>query len=411
MIKKVLNIYKNHLTFKEKSKVLPLTKLSILIIMILNLFVYISITMGISFQTKVVNNPNTKYDYECREMIRFPEKALKYDQYYYFYDKNHYRINSSKQIYKDIYEKELDQKCLNIYDKLNNIKNDKELINTKNYIENIKKDLNKIEVDLSYIRNNYNTVLFEKIANQNSNDSILKFDLETNNVKDKYNKLIKSKDLLNSKIEKLSKEFEENNKIKDFHKTLNENKILIENEYQNSMRYYNIKISLISILFVLPLIIYFYYRMNKNNRENNYSKYMINKNLLIVSSIPLFLNIIEMIYNLIPHTLIKKLVKFFYEIQIPFIAYYIVIGIFVLILTFIVIKIQNKKEKERLLQKETKIDNIFAYNQSICSNCKNRVNYIYMNNCPICGNQLKIDCEKCNEKKIKILNHCHSCGE
>ena len=77
-------------------------------------------------------------------------------------------------------------------------------------------------------------------------------------------------------------------------------------------------------------------------------------------------------------------------------------------MTFIIIKIQNKKEKQ-----ETKINFIEFYNREVCSKCKNRINYIEMNNCPNCSYKIKEKCKNidCNGFKINGLDYCYKCGE
>lgn len=415
MFKKIKEKCFNFISFKEKNKIVPLTKLSILMLIILDLFVYSSLNMGIDFQTKVVNNPNTKYSYQCRDYINNIDKdsnnylSLKNINNYIYNENNNINYNTYNKYnsYNEIINLELDNRCQIINDKINKIKISgivNEFKNDNKLTNDLLLNLNK---EISYLEQNYNTILIEKIANQNIEDSIINGKVDTLNIKNKYNEFVEKRKELNSNIENNRIKFEKNENLIDLIKYIEENKQIIS-DYDKEMKYYYIKVSLISILFSLPLVILFYILMKRHNEKGNYSKYMINKNLMIVSSIPLVSNIISIIYNVIPHTLIKKLIGIFYSINIPFIVYYILIGIFVIVMTFIIIKIQNRKEKET-----TKINFIEFYNKGVCSNCKNRVNYIEMNNCPYCNNKIKEKCKNidCDGFKINGLDYCYKCGE
>ncbi|MEN5407470.1 hypothetical protein ABE185_06830, partial [Aliarcobacter butzleri] len=51
-----------------------------------------------------------------------------------------------------------------------------------------------------------------------------------------------------------------------------------------------------------------------------------------------------------------------------------------------------------------------SYNKNICNICGNKVDYIFMNYCPCCKNQLKIECKVCNKQTISVLDFCMNCG-
>lgn len=415
MFKRIKNKYNELISFKEKNKVIPLTKLSIIMLIILDIFVYSSINMGIDFQTKVINNPNNKYTYECRNIVnninldKTNINSLKnFDNYLYSKDKvNHYNYNYGYSFvsYNNILDKELDNRCKYINDNIDKIKGYVWFDEIKNNNKTLNELYNNKLKEVTYVESNYNTVLIEKIADQNINKSIVNMNLDINNVKFKYETLIKERDSLLNKIKENKELFENKEELKDLISYVENNKQIV-NDYNDDMRYYYIKIALLSIMFTLPLVLFFYNRMNKHNKLGNYSKYMINKNLLLVSSIPLISYVLKIVVNIIPHTFLNKVIDFLYNLNIPFVAYYILIGIIVLITTYFIIKIQNKKEVE-----QTKINFVEFYNKNICSKCNNKINYLEMNYCPHCSNKIKEDCLNCGNKKIVNLNHCHHCGK
>ena len=58
--------YKNNFVFKGKEK---LSKLTILFIITLDLFIFAILNMGIDFQVKILNSPSSSYPSQCRTII------------------------------------------------------------------------------------------------------------------------------------------------------------------------------------------------------------------------------------------------------------------------------------------------------------------------------------------------------
>ena len=86
MIKKIKEIYQNNISFKEKNSIVKLTKLSILILIILNIIVYNMINFGIEhFQYRYLkpSDPIFKYNYDCISYIK-NTKEKEYKKYINF---------------------------------------------------------------------------------------------------------------------------------------------------------------------------------------------------------------------------------------------------------------------------------------------------------------------------------------
>jgi len=175
------------------------------------------------------------------------------------------------------------------------------------------------------------------------------------------------------------------------------------------MYYY--KIEIVSLLFLLPILLIFFYFMKKFIKDEKYILYVIFKNLLIVTLIPTLYTIFVIIYKFIPKVFIAKLIQALYDFDVPFLFYYILIIIFVLVFVFVIIKIQKmfKEYNERL--KNNQITKIKSYNRSLCNQCGNKVYYTSMNYCPCCKNVLKIECKTCKKSTINGLAFCQNCGE
>lgn len=411
MLGKIKEKYNEFMSFKEKKNIVKLTKLSIFMVIILDIFVYISLIKGIDFQTKVINNPNTKYSQDCRDNIKSGD--LDRNILFSFKNFNNYKFNKDNisnntyGSYEEIENLELDTRCKILNEKIEKVKNSgitQHYINTNRTLNNNLANVNKEVYDLE---KNYSTVLLEKIANQDTKDGIIESKVNNLNTKAKYDNLISQRKTLEDNIAKNFEDFENDTMVIDLVKFAKTNKTILD-DYEKEMKYYKIKVSLISILFSLPLVVLFFTLMRRSNNNGSYAKYIVNKNLFIVSLSPFISNFISLVYNIIPNAFIKLLIGIFYSINIPFVVYYILIGIFVIMITFVIIKIQNNKQKEI---NNTKISFIEFYNKDKCFNCGCKVSYIYMNYCPNCNNQLKDKCSACGSDKIIGFNNCYNCGK
>lgn len=397
----IKNFYTSNFVFKAKEK---LSKLTILAIIFLDIFVISIIYQGIDFQTRIINIPSTKYPYDCRDIFYSTSSIEHFNNYIY----NNYNYETK---YQDIKDLEVDERCNQVTQKIQLIKNeiDIDIFKTKN--NELYNNENNINDKIYYIKQNYNTVLFEKISEQKSDKSIIKDNLSSENIKEKYDLLLLDLEKIKKEKEELENKFKNHNLIKDFSLFLNLNKNQILEDIQKAERNYYIKKEFVILAFLIPLIILFFYMMKRNLLREKYILYIIFKNILIITLVPTFISLLSVINIFIPKIFLEKLVMFFYTLEIPFIVYYFVIGIFILFFIFIIMKIQKRFREQNEKMKSNALTNIEAFNKNICVDCGNRVDYNIMNFCPCCKNQLRIDCNSCGNKRIKNLSYCYNCAE
>jgi hypothetical protein len=395
------NFYKNNFVYSAKEK---LSKLTILFILILNIIVFNIILEGQKFQVNFVSSPYNKYPNYCTNFINSLTR-INFDTFssieYYTNDISYYG---------EIFSDNLDFRCVQINNKINNVKNEHNLEEINLDIEELNKKIFSTRDEIKYFKNNYNTTLFEKLANQDTNKSILQKNLNSENIKIKYQETLKKEEELNNKKEEIYKKFQNSKSIIE----LNDYILSIKSSYLDDREkafdtYYNL--IEIKILFLLPMVILFFYLMKRYLKSEKYILYIIFKNLFMVSLIPTLYTIFLMIYKFLPKVYITEIIQFFYDLEIPFVVYYLLVIVFVVIFTYFIIKIQKHfKEKNEKL-KRNKITIIESFNQNSCNSCGNKVSYISMNYCPICQNRLKIKCNSCENETVLGLNFCQNCGE
>lgn len=415
MFKKIMAFYSNRFKYTGKEKV---SKVTWLFIMMLNIFAFTVLTSGISFQGEIYNSYKTYYPRQCINIMKTPDNLLKIDSYYYtsnhLYSDYLYGRSSSKisgEASKEIKKREMSKECLSVFESIEKIKIS---TNSKAKLELIRKinsEAYKNKNDLNYIKAKYDTTLFEKIAEQPQNKSILKDGLTHNNVKKQYNDAKKAYEDKMKKIDNLRQAFKNHPDVQKLYVYINESKEDFLDEYKNRERNSFSKKKIAEILFILPIFMIFYFGMRYFIRKENYIFFLIFKNLAIVSLIPLLFLVGQLIYNHLPKVFISKLILFFYSLEIPFAVYYLLLFIGVILFIGLIVFLQKRYQKKIEEEKNNNLSAGLSYSKSICNSCRKTVNYETMNFCPHCSDFLKETCEHCKEKKIKNLNFCSHCGK
>ncbi len=397
----IKNFYSKNFVYKGKEK---LSKLTILFIFFLNVFIFITLGLGIDFQIKVLNNPQVTFSSTCRTIINSNSVD---DFNSYFYLSKDY---NSK--YQNIKNKEMDKRCSTLlYTKLKNVKTEHNIKTLRTNQKRVNNDLNKVSNELSYLRENYNTVLFEKMSSQESSKSIIKDKISSENIKLKYNLYLKENEKLKKEKENLLKQFKNSKSVRELLTFVKDNKKQIKEDYKNLSKSYDIKRELITLLFLLPLLLISFYIMKRYLTNEKYTLYIMFKNIVVVIFIPTIISTLSLIYILMPKIFLEKVLKFFYELEVPFIVYYLVIVLLVLIFGYIIVKIQKKHREDNRKLENNSISKIESFNKNICNKCFNKIDYKLMNFCPNCQNELKIKCNNCQKETIKGLNYCMNCAD
>jgi hypothetical protein len=400
----VKTFYKNNFVYNSKEK---LSKLTIFFIIVLDILIYSTLNLGIDFQTRVLNSPYVTFPYKCRDVIN---NSYLGDFKQYIYSNDNYTSNYYNDKYQDIKDTLVDNRCKKVNIKVESVKKEhdiKQLITSYNKLLNSE---NKINDELYYIKENYNTVLFEKISSQNTDKSIIKDNLTTQNIKEKYDSYQKELEKIQKNKEEFNNNFNQSKSVNDLISYVNENKEQINNDIEKSNKEYSIKIELITLLFLLPLVSISFYLMKRYLIKEKYILYVMFKNIFIITLIPTLISIFSSIYDLLPKIFIQKVMNFFYTLEIPFVVYYFVIIIFVFIFGFLIIKVQKRYKENNNKLKNNSISKIESYNKNICNNCGNSVDFKTINFCPCCQNQLRIECNECHHMTIKGLSYCTNCG-
>lgn len=340
----IKNLYTNNFVYNGSEK---LSKLAISLIIVLDIIIFTIVNLGIDFQIKVLNNPSVTYPYKCRDILNSTNIS---DFNKYYYSKNSYEYNDN---YEEIKTLQIDSRCTTIYEKVDAIKKE-------HNIEELRKRFNKLAQNLQ--------IIDEKV--------------------------------------KIEENFSKSKSVEELSKFIRENKDEINDDIFKATKKYELKKDLVTLAFLFPLLILFFYLMKRYLQNSKYTLYIIYKNIFVVILIPTLFSICSLISTFIPKIFIEKVLMFFYNLEIPFVVYYIVVLVVTILFVYLIVKLQKKYKDE----KKFLFTNIEYFNKSLCNKCGNRIDYINMNFCPSCNNSLKTECKNCFEITYKDLNYCIKCG-
>ncbi|MFA4828715.1 MAG: zinc ribbon domain-containing protein [Thermodesulfovibrionales bacterium] len=343
----------------------PLSPLSIVLVILLDLFVLVNLFIGLSDQTKQLTSPDEYVPSVCREIIidknwvnenRIPELSslILQDQ------RNYWEIVPDKKDKHPI--------CKDIYASIKDMKDNKGLISHLDERDKLTKRYNSYDA-------------YQKQKNPEV-DKILA------NIKD-----------IDEKINALDV-------VKGFWVKV-EKKGALAQTLTNDLRKINftypIKRLGIRILFLLPVIILLFLWNSTSIRKNRYLQTFISSHLLIVSFIPAFFEICQAVFDIIPHKLFQKIMEFLEVWNLIAIWYYILIIVAILLSLFFIYILQKKVfTKARLLRNRLE--------KKKCVDCGRPLPY-QLHFCPFCGVSQKMICKHCNKETLQGASFCIHCGK
>ena len=217
-----------------------LSKFTTLAIVLLNIIVLSVLIEGLEFQTNFVSHPSGKYSSKCTTIIN--SNINDFNTYSYLKDNDYYNTynNHEYETRKDL----LDDRCKNIDIKIQNVLTQNNIDELRTHDQELNQNINNTEDELNYLRNNYNTVLFEKMATQNIDKSIIDGNVNSDNIKQKYDLLTNKYEALKLQKESLRNTFAENENVKELSSYIN----IIKEEYlqdeQDAYNFYFYKVEL-----------------------------------------------------------------------------------------------------------------------------------------------------------------------
>ncbi|MBD2138791.1 hypothetical protein H6F32_14670 [Anabaena sp. FACHB-1237] len=383
----------------------PLNKVSLLVIIIVDLFILINVFTGLNDISRWHLSPQQVYpcyaEWEGYQKNNSPEKDYELVQSFLSYNDN---IKSNyQQSYQDQEIGHLGKVsgvCLeyaSIKDKFNNGENQALLssINTK------QDNINRLESDNITIRSQYDSTVLEKIAGQSPNKSInqVKAEEAKQKLEENSQKISQIKEeIVKFKNNLLQKPSSQNllNFVKDRSK-FND----VETGYENASFWYpSIQLGF-QVLFLAPLII-IALLVNNYTQSRGYGLIaLISWHLLVIFFIPLIFKTFEFLQ-------VGVIAKFIFDIISAIFGGLVFLVQYVYILLIPLVGFAIIKFLQRFVF-NTKSQAAKRVQKSQCINCAKTIR-IQDAHCPHCGYYQYVECHYCHELTYKKLPYCYHCG-
>lgn len=399
----------------------PFSKFSILLIIILDIFLFITILTGIDSEKDMSPAVGVKYPYQCQNHFdpkyqstvwnsatggytydRFP-----FMEYESFYIPTHSEYYSGKNI-QTYNDKRMAPLCTELYKKIAVFSQSKEFENNKELKNNLRNDKRNVVSEINSIEKRYNTSLFEKVSDVDQDRDKV--------IRDKYYSLLEKEKNIDRQIKEI-KAVSTYKGYQDYVDFINENRDSFKKEYE-SYAFWQPFISFLYLLkFTVPLLLLslLAYRFSTRAASKisvpNKLITLISSHIIIIISLPIFIDVLRLIFHIVPRRFLEKIITFLYQYGFIFLGYYFLMFLGITSIGLVVFFIQKSVSKREKVRREMKEKTLYidAYNQSRCPNCKNRVDYS-KNYCGFCREELNRVCSECNKRTPKHIQYCIECG-
>ncbi len=398
-IKEKFSNFRSRLTQINENE--PLSKLSFVVILFLDIFVLVIIFQWLEDHTRQLTSPDQYIPYECQQIIINTDtntNEQKIDLITSRITKQYSDFRSGEVAGNK--QHEICSKLDELLKKAEQNQNLKNLLNQRQDLISKKYSLNS---EINSISSTYDTVLLEKIANQPKDKSIMP--TNANNIKSDIEN--KTNELNNTigQIQALELQILGKDEMKalldyiewDWYK----NKNKLESDLHLEEFFYPLKKLWMELLFLIPLFIIIILWSLRATKKNSWIQMLMSSHLLVVAFIPIFIKIINAIIDIIPKYFLEKIWKFLQEYNILAVWYYVIVLIAILIALLMIYVIQKKFfSKQRLLERR-----LIKWE---CFSCGKYLP-IWSKSCPICGTKQMKKCNNCGNETFISGNFCKEC--
>lgn len=379
------------LNFKDE----PLSGLSVLLLIILDIFIFTNVMIGVEAETAKVPRFSNYYPSDCSR--HFSEVQTDYKDF------SHYRYAQSRashlRPHLSEYCKELDEK-IEVFSLTEPFKS------RLKRIYEVENQQQKNTQRLKEISKQYNTRLFERIA-QMPNNRALK------DAKNEYEALLLDNKRLEQELTAISPVATQDG-FEAYAQYVRKNGAAFEKQKEAYKFWQPFKAYAHMLIFILPLLVFFgFFYQRSKRRELMHQEYnpivkIIAAHISLILALPLFWYSLTLIYHVLPKTLLKKIVDYLVEIGLISLLNYISILLVVLFFGGLIYWIQKRRLKHKhavVLSKNYK--KLVSWSQ--CFGCEYKIDYTKMY-CPFCGVKLHEKCSSCENEIVVHEEYCSECG-
>jgi len=382
----------------------PLAKLSLVIIIALDIFILCVVFRGLSDHTRQITSPQEYIPYECRRALieKGWSSANWIDrlQDLVLIEYNNYSYRYQNELFDEAHLKEMHPECQRFFRKIKQVIEDQGLTALFKTRQKLIHDKEAQTEAYKKSKPVYDSTLLEDIKDKDADSDRLP------SISEVQRQGAASIELLNSQISAIEKQIIEHPLTIDFWQMLEPENGDIREELVQGLRrfefWYPLKEFAWQFIFLLPLFFIFYIWGAKSLSKGNGLQTLISSHLLVITSIPIFIKTIQLVFELIPEHFFRELFRLLKLFHLIALWHYFLIIISICAALLLIYILQKKLfDKERLMKKRL--------TKGQCQECGKRLPK-GSSACPFCGSRQYKSCPHCRQNTFISADFCTNCG-
>ncbi len=156
------------------------------------------------------------------------------------------------------------------------------------------------------------------------------------------------------------------------------------------------------MLFLLPLLAVFYFWNSRSLASNRPYQSLVSAHLLAVTMVPVLFELLRLVYDILPHKLIRHLIELLESLKLVALWHYLMIALGVVLALALIYLFQKKLfSRERLMQRRIAKGECHACGLHLPRDSRY---------CPSCGVGQYRSCPHCQQTTLLHGRFCTSCG-
>ena len=379
----------------------PLNKLSLAVIILLDLFVLSILFGGLEDHTKQLTSPSEYMPHIARQVFIdqtwSPSVRLSKLQPLVLSDRKGYSTHHRSMFAPEKLEP-MHPLCRDFYEKIHALSQDPPLVDLFVQRDLKAKERGRVRSSQDKAKRAYDTQLLETIAGKERANTAM--------IAKRSQSLTARIEMLTSQIDEIERKITAHPGIQEIWSITapkNQSREQAVKDYRSFERWYLLRELLWQLLFLLPIFGLFYVWSGRSVKKDNRIQTLVASHLLVVAFIPILCKLIELVVKLIPSYFFKTLFRFLRSLHLIAIWRYLVIIGAIALGLFLVFLIQKKVfSREKMMQKRLM--------KGACTRCSKKLP-AGAAVCPFCGTKQLERCNSCQQSTPVGGTYCIHCGE
>lgn len=378
----------------------PLSIAALVVILFLDFFILLSIFDGLADHTGQLTTPDQYIPPLCREIVidadwnptnRLEHLATIVSKYHGSY----YTPDETDE------KKTQHAVCAPIADAFRAIRDDEGLSRSLVETRNLSQETRDLRSEIERMKGAYDTSLLETIAKRRQAEAnVASIKKEMAKKTGALNELVRKQQLLEASLAQEPRV----HRLFTLAAGVSEaDRKALRDDLRRMNFWYPVQRLGMEMLFLLPLLLVFYYWNSRSITASRPFQTLISSHLLVIVLIPVFFKLVELLYDIIPRKLLKKLIEILESFKLVAIWHYLLIGAAILVALALIYLFQKKLfSREKLMQRRIA--------KGLCQACGQRLPPD-SHHCPACGAAQYMDCKHCHQPTHVHGKFCQACGQ